>query len=316
MIFDSDLLLFAKAFQRLKRGSTKFGLAPHKPILLLSVIDLFEKELIIENAIKVNEQLVACFLDNWRNLVTQPFQPDFTQPFYYLQSEKINGSSFWLIKSNTNQFINAHIKSFDKLRQVVDYAYLPDSLYKLLLNSNSRNYLKQVLLETYFNDYKETNTENSVVEDFSLIILNEPAAIYKRIIVDTEEEVYLRGSLFKRLIPQIYGQECAFTGWRVQTTSGLSLVDACHIKPFSLCKEDNVRNGISLSPNIHRAFDRGMLSVDNDFRILVSNQIIEDNNHIYNLNNLKGRRISLPKSENHYPSIEFLEWHRKYCFRN
>ena len=92
MIFDSDLLLFAKAFQRLKRGSTKFGLAPHKPILLLSVIDLFEKELIIENTIKVNEQLVACFLDNWRKLVTQPFQPDFTQPFYYLEREKINGS--------------------------------------------------------------------------------------------------------------------------------------------------------------------------------------------------------------------------------
>ena len=92
MIFDSDLLLFAKAFQRLKRGNAKFGLALHKPILLLSVIDLFEKELRIENAIKVNEQLVACFLDNWRKLVSQPFQPTFTQPFYYLQSEKINGS--------------------------------------------------------------------------------------------------------------------------------------------------------------------------------------------------------------------------------
>jgi putative restriction endonuclease len=34
---------YLKALSHLKRGVTKYGPAPHKPVLLLSLIELFDK---------------------------------------------------------------------------------------------------------------------------------------------------------------------------------------------------------------------------------------------------------------------------------
>jgi predicted restriction endonuclease len=39
------------------------------------------------------------------------------------------------------------------------------------------------------------------------------------------------------------------------------MVDACHIVPIGRHGSDHVTNGLSLCPNLHRAFDRGLLSV-------------------------------------------------------
>jgi putative restriction endonuclease len=48
------------------------------------------------------------------------------------------------------------------------------------------------------------------------------------------------------------------------------MVDACHIIPFSISHDDTIRNGICLSPNLHRAFDRGLFTLTNDLEVKVS----------------------------------------------
>src|SRR5690606_10704754 len=50
---------------RLNRAPTVYGKAPHKPVLLISIIDLFEKGMITANRIFVNTELVATFRENW-----------------------------------------------------------------------------------------------------------------------------------------------------------------------------------------------------------------------------------------------------------
>lgn len=47
---------YLQAFTRLRRGS---GIAPHKPVLLISLIELIEKGLVIENKVYVNADLVG-----------------------------------------------------------------------------------------------------------------------------------------------------------------------------------------------------------------------------------------------------------------
>lgn len=312
----SEVFKYAKAFSKLKRGVTpNYGLAPHKPILLLSIIDLIERGELIENKVKVNQQLVSAFLNFWRILVDQPFKCDFTQPFYYLQNDKVEGIPFWQVNPLPGCQLNAHIKSFDKLITVVDFGYFSSDLFDLLMINTSREYLKQTLLETYFPNYKRINLNEDYISELSSDILNEPVSAYKKTIISFEEEVFVRNGLFRKLVPQAYDQTCAFTGWRVQTASGLSLVDACHIKPFSICKEDHIKNGISLSPNIHRAFDRGMLSIDDNYCIIISSQIIEDNSHALNLRKLEGQKIKLPFHDYHYPGLDNLKWHRDNCFK-
>ncbi|MNK03962.1 hypothetical protein D3C87_218160 [compost metagenome] len=102
---------YLSAFTHVKRANTRYGLAPHKPILLLTLAELIEKGIVINNRFKVNADLVGLFQENWRLLVRTTHQPDFTQPFYYLQSDKAAGGNFWHLYPNSWFQINAHIKS-------------------------------------------------------------------------------------------------------------------------------------------------------------------------------------------------------------
>lgn len=66
-----------------------------------------------------------------------------------------------------------------------------------------------------------------------------------------------------------YHHTCALTGYRIITRTGESGVEAAHIEPWAKSRNDDVHNGLALSRNVHWAFDRGLWSVDDQFRILV-----------------------------------------------
>lgn len=82
-----------------------------------------------------------------------------------------------------------------------------------------------------------------------------------------QEEVFARGGIFKREIPKIYDNTCAISGTRVDALLSISMVDACHIVPFSEGYDDTLVNGIALRPNLHRAFDRGLISISEVIRL-------------------------------------------------
>src|SRR6266852_3438656 len=68
-----------------------------------------------------------------------------------------------------------------------------------------------------------------------------------------------RDARFKQRVIFAYGNRCAVT--RVQ----LRLVDAAHILPVGAPgSTDVVRNGLALSPTYHRAFDAGLIYLDED----------------------------------------------------
>jgi putative restriction endonuclease len=61
----------------------------------------------------------------------------------------------------------------------------------------------------------------------------------------------------------------AITDLKIHFSTSVSMVDACHIVLFAETHDDTISNGIALSPTIHRAFDRGLLSISDDYRVLV-----------------------------------------------
>lgn len=123
---------YLSAFSRLKRGNTIYGKAPHKPVLLLSIIELIEKGLVVSNAIPVNADLVGTFKENWQLLVPTLHQADFTQPFFYLQSEKAAGAQIWFLQAYPGCQINSYIKSITTLAAVCAYGYFIEELFFLL----------------------------------------------------------------------------------------------------------------------------------------------------------------------------------------
>ncbi|MEJ5964229.1 hypothetical protein [Pedobacter immunditicola] len=193
---------YLNAFSRLKRANTVYGKAPHKPVLLLSIIELIDNGLIVKNAVPINADLVGMFKENWQLLVPTLHQPDFTQPFYYLQSEKVAGAPFWFLQAYPGCQINAHIKSVNKLAEVCAYGYFAEELFLLLADKHARLSFKHLLLEIYFLESKDSflamkQKGKGYMHDQIINVLNEPEAQYKRVSIHTEEDVFrIDGLLF------------------------------------------------------------------------------------------------------------------------
>lgn len=88
------------------------------------------------------------------------------------------------------------------------------------------------------------------------------------------------------------------------------MIDACHIVPFSEGYDDTLSNGIALCPNLHRAFDRGLISISDDYKVIINKNFIE-NKSVYNISQFIGKTILLPTQIEHYPSLENFYQHRK-----
>ncbi|RDV16891.1 restriction endonuclease [Pontibacter diazotrophicus] len=310
----SALNTYLKKFTRLRQGVTKYGKAPHKPVLLLSFIELFEKREITDNMVYISPELVALFKETFALLVRTAHTSDFSLPFYHLTAE-----GFWTVRTKVGTALNVHIKSINTLNEVVDYGCFADDLYSLLTNTESRNILKTVLLDHYFpntkSEYLKTK-QGGYIQNLQSYLLNESPAGYALALTDTdEEELFIRGGLFKKLVPQVYNHTCCISGMRLVSNHGFSMIDACHIVPFSLSKDDKINNGLALCPNLHRAFDRGLISVDERLTVLVSDAIAEDTTNNYALRHLKRKPLTLPFGAKHYPEAGNLAWHRQHVFK-
>ena len=75
---------YLKKFTSLRRDN-KNGGAPHKPILLLSVIEVFENNLFNTNQVFIIPELVANFKRIWTQLVDTRHHSIFSLPFYHIR---------------------------------------------------------------------------------------------------------------------------------------------------------------------------------------------------------------------------------------
>ena len=111
-----ELLKYLLAFKKLHLDRSH-GVAPHKPVLLLSVLQAFSNKIYTDSKIYITPELVALFKTNWNLLVTTKHDCKISYPFYYLKSAK-----FWKLIpktgfENINQ-MGSIMKSFSNLNAV------------------------------------------------------------------------------------------------------------------------------------------------------------------------------------------------------
>ena len=144
---------YIEAVKNLKTNNKWGRKSPHKAVLMLTVIELYEKNILIDNEIRYDETLKSTFLKIW-NLVLpdEPlFHPEAYLPFWYLQSD-----NFWHIvpirgkEDILSLMRDTNIKPSEaKLIDSVKYAELDEDLYFLMTLPSGRSSLKRALLETY-----------------------------------------------------------------------------------------------------------------------------------------------------------------------
>jgi putative restriction endonuclease len=324
MTIDQVKNTYIKYFTKLKRATNNGIKAPHKPILLLSILQLMRKGEISSNRIFITPELVLAFKSNWNALVTTNNICTFALPFFHLKSEP-----FWhltYLRSGAGA-----LKSISTLKGLSDniaFAEIDQPLFLLMADTVTNTLLQNILLECYFPStivsyFKKTSEVQYPLElEIKNQIVNDTKAEYQTKMqmleeVLTEEEIqeerFIRGGIFKKEIPRIYKYQCCISGMKIQTTINAQMVDACHIIPFSMSNDDTISNGICLSPNLHRAFDRGLLTINEDYIVRISPSVMESNSP-YGITQFAGKRIDLPQDVKLYPSTQNLSWHRKECF--
>jgi putative restriction endonuclease len=123
----------------------------------------------------------------------------------------------------------------------------------------------------------------------------------------------VRDRVFRRVVLQAYSEKCAVSGLRLINGSGRAEVAAAHIRPVEANGPDIVNNGIALSGTVHWMFDRGLISLADDLKILISRQA-NDPDGILSLVNKTGFALP-PRREIERPHPHFLQWHRDNCFK-
>jgi putative restriction endonuclease len=110
-----------------------------------------------------------------------------------------------------------------------------------------------------------------------------------------------------------YTNGCSITGISIA-----ELLIASHIKPWS--KDENNRlnpsNGICLSATFDTAFDKGLITIDKEFRVIFSNKLkkyLKEDFYENEFGQFENKRMNLPIK--FLPNDEFLQYHYDVVFQ-
>lgn len=131
---------------------------------------------------------------------------------------------------------------------------------------------------------------------------------------DKYKEVKVRTcqNVFRSMVLSVYNQRCAITGINLT-----SLLVASHIIPWAENKNErlNPENGLCLSATWDAAYDKGIVGVSPDFRVIFSRMLKEKVKEPYfecYFKPYENVKISMPNRFK--PRREFLDYHLNYIF--
>ncbi len=129
---------------------------------------------------------------------------------------------------------------------------------------------------SYVQNMEQLHSFGASKKDFEVLekISEKPLEINKSLIKKvskqrqtavTQISKKIRDTDFQNRVLRAYGNKCAFSGLQ------LKLIDAAHIVPVSHSNStDDTSNGIALSALYHRAYDRGLVTFNEQYQIIVN----------------------------------------------
>ena len=306
------LAKYMAAFGNLsRRVSKEHGQAPHKPVLLLALLDEIERDSYPDGLITITPDLVVGFRTYWSALVTSPYwSATMHNPYRHLYQE-----GFWhFVKNGAEVAPLETTPSLKWMAENYDGVRLSPDLWQLLNDRVALNALRNHILQVYFGktDVSEINRQTLnefLYDEIDRLKAEAVRPFVTRVRERTEETVFLRHTLFPKVIRGIYDEQCAVC--QVAARSGNSVVlDAAHIIPFAESHNDDPRNGIAFCKNHHWGFDRGWFAVSDDYRIQVSPRL--ENGTGYITANVV---LKLPTAPILHPAPDALAWHRANVFK-
>jgi len=120
-------------------------------------------------------------------------------------------------------------------------------------------------------------------------------------------KIRVNQNFFRKTVLTSYSSRCCITG--IQNPQ---LLVASHIIPWSEIAEHRMKpeNGLCLNALHDRAFDKGLITISDDFKVIISKKIIEDKDEAVKTFFLPFHGKEIIKPNRFVPDISFLEYHR------
>jgi putative restriction endonuclease len=242
--------------------------APHKPLLLLCLLDMAEAGELQLHSFTRTAGLVVRFKtygaltsDRW------PSRLDLRMPFYYPKTQ-----GFWDAFAMDTSQAQSPKSCF--------VCELHPELFELMADPDFRLKARLLLVSRYFTPQERV----ALLESLGLCARETRGAAQRKISYaeaekagqalneEAEQEAKKKGrsARFTVQVVSQYKHTCALTGLCCVTSEGCTIVDAAHIESWAGSSNDDIHNGLALSKNAHWAFDEGLWSVRNDGRIILS----------------------------------------------
>ncbi|HKK44796.1 MAG TPA: HNH endonuclease [Balneolaceae bacterium] len=318
---------YQKLFKSLSRNKnrkvwdqkTKFG-APHKPFLLFSVIDQIEVGNIESPFVPLSQDIIDDFMIYWDGIMDNNQKTSIAKPFFHMDSEP-----FWsLVYENPNKKYKgySYTPSLFSLQNKITGANLDSDLFSELQQDDVRNVYRQLLLETYF----DPSTKNKILDISRFNLMSYPYAENLKAMAAEPFEAYHidkfknrkthipgwiqnRDYPFSRVVRKNYQHKCAICRSKVLTEDGRSLVEGAHIIPWRESQNDDPRNGLALCPSHHWMFDQYLITVDENYKIIIHNKLAKIGEQIENTLKWNHEELFLPSNQKYRPASKALESH-------
>ena len=301
---------YINMIDNLHRNKSRGEYAPHKPVLLITLIDAIARGMITSNLVRITPELVALFRSYFQALVkADSWKERIVYPFRYLIHD-----GFWeLVKDDKSLSVEqlGDPTSINGLIKIIDGGKFATDLWELLQDGMVRDILRNHILKTYF-DIEESDLAGRIPTDsidYEVKKLMEDAKgkFRKKVIRDGNKEdmYFIRSSLFPEIVKKLYNNSCAVCGLRTCLDDDRGIVDCAHILPFRDFHNDDPRNGIALCKNHHWGFDHGWFTINNSYKIAKSPHLIDDQSYVKH-----GAYINLPNRIEYAPALSAITWHR------
>lgn len=111
---------------------------------------------------------------------------------------------------------------------------------------------------------------------------------------------------FRMMVSQSYQNKCVISGEKTGP-----VLEAAHIKPYAEEGPHTISNGLLLRSDIHKLFDDGYITIDKDYKVVVSKKIKEDfgNGREYYKYDNSSLIDKLPHDKSNWPDLNFIDWH-------
>ncbi len=308
------LATYQDKFRRLNVNVRAGRASPHKICMLLALLDLARSGGLADNRIAFAPPLLERYQRFFAAVRTASDHPNPYFPFFHLAGKLRGGEAgFWHLQPLPGRATAlAALSTARSLHDITDNiacATLDRELFDLLQHAEALDALAETLsthwLDRGLQDLRAVATSAGAVSRYEHQLRQGAAGLTT---AEALPPVYVRDPAFRRVVIELYDYRCAASGVRLLLPTGEAMVEAAHIHPFSAAGDDDPRNGLALTPDMHWAMDRHLIAPGPDLKWHVSRLLDRRITDFARLTSLHGQPLFLPREARFTPKRESLEW--------